>query len=99
MITAAITRKRVVSGTPLEDGWASVDGTIGEAIDVVTKISDEVGDEMDDVVEIKLDDVVEVNWDVEVEETAVVTIVLELAPMIVREEGKLSVIVTWLFVS
>jgi hypothetical protein len=75
-------------------GWTSVDDAIGEAIDVVTRITDEVGDEVNDVVEIELDEVVEINGDVVVEGTAVVTIVLELAPTRVSEEGKLSVIVT-----
>jgi hypothetical protein len=72
-------------------GWISVDDAIGAAIDVVRRITEEVGDEMDDVVEIELDDI-EVNGDVIVEETTVVTIVLGLTR--VSEDGKLSVIVT-----
>ena len=95
MIATARTRKRDERGIALEVGWTSVDDAIGEAIDVVTRITDEVGDEVDDVVEIELDDVeVEINGDTVEEEIAVVTIVLELGPTRVSEEGKLSVIVT-----
>ncbi len=74
--------------------WTSVDDAIGEAIDVATKIEDddEDNDEIDDV-EIKLDEVVEINWDDVIEEIEV-TSVLELAPTRVREDGKLSTIVT-----
>ena len=75
-IATARTRKRVVSGIALEVDWTtSVDDTIGEAIDVATKIADEdvdednVADEID--VEIKLDEVVEINWDDEIEEIEV----------------------------
>jgi len=66
--------------------WTSVDDAIGEAIDVATKIEDddEDNDEIDDV---------EINWDDEIEEIEV-TSVLELAPTRVREDGKLSTIVT-----
>ena len=81
-------------------GWTtSVDDIIGEAIDVVRRIADEDvdededDDEIDDV-EIKLDEVVEINWDDVIEEIEVVTSVLELAPTRVREDGKLSTIVT-----
>src|SRR5271167_637517 len=100
MIAAARTRKRVVSDIAPEEGWASVDDAIGEAIDV-TKITDEVddeidevNDEIDDVVEIKLDEVVEISWDDVIEEIAVVTNVMELAPARSMEDGKLSSIVT-----
>jgi hypothetical protein len=72
-------------------GWTSVDDAIGAAIDVVRRITEEVGDEADDVVEIELDDD-EANGNVVVEETPVVMIVLGLTR--VSEEGKLSVIVT-----
>jgi len=78
--------------------WTSVDDIIGEAIEVVRRIADEdvdeddVADEID--VEIKLDEVVEINWDDVIEEIEVVTSVLELAPTRVREDGKLSTIVT-----
>ena len=79
-------------------GWTtSVDDIIGEAIDVVRRIADEDVDEDDDEiddVEIKLDEVVEINWDDVIEEIEVVTSVLELAPTRVREDGKLSTIVT-----
>jgi len=78
--------------------WTPVDDAIGEAIDVATKIEDDDDDEID-VVEIKLDEVVEINWDDVIEDIEVVTSVLELAPTRVREDGKLSTIVTELFVS
>lgn len=93
-MATARTRKRVVSGIALEVDWTSVDDAIGEAIDVATKIEDddEDNDEIDDV-EIKLDEVVEINWDDVIEEIEV-TSVLELAPTRVREDGKLSTIVT-----
>jgi len=94
MIATARTRKRDERGIALEVGWTSVDDAIGDAIDVVTRITDEVGDEVDDVVEIELDDVVEISGDVVVERMAVVTIVMELALTRVSEDGKLSVIVT-----
>ncbi len=74
-------------------GWTSVDDAIGEAIEVTTKIEDDDDDEIDDV-EIKLEEVVEINWDDVIEEIEVVTSVLELAPTIVREDGKLSTIAT-----
>ena len=86
MIAAARTRKRVVSDIAPEEGWASVDDAIGEAIDV-TKITDEVDDEIDEV-----DD--EINWDDVIEEIAVVTNVMELAPTRIMEDGKLSTIAT-----
>jgi len=95
MIAAARTRKRDVRDIGPEEVWVSVDDATGEAIDV-TKTTDEVDDEIDveDVVEIKLDEVVEINWDGVIEEMAVVTTVLELAPKRVREDGRLSTIVT-----
>jgi len=80
--------------------WTPVDDAIGEAIDVATKIEDDDDDDDEiDVVEIKLDEVVEINWDDVIEDIEVVTSVLELAPTRVREDGKLSTIVTELFVS
>jgi len=79
MIAAARTRKRVVSDIAPEEGWASIDDAIGEAIDV-TKITDEVDDE--------------INWDDVIEEIAVVTNVMELAPTRIMEDGKLSTIAT-----
>ncbi len=92
-MATARTRKRVVSGIALEVGWTSVDDAIGEAIEATTKIEDDDDDEIDDV-EIKLEEVVEINWDDVIEEIEVVTSVLELAPTIVREDGKLSTIAT-----
>ena len=76
-------------------GWTSVDDAIGVAVAVVTRIAD-VDEDVDEieVVEVKLDEVVEINWDDVIEEIEVVTSVLELAPTRVREDGKLSTIVT-----
>ncbi len=104
MIAAARTRKRVVSGIAPEEGWASVDDATGGAIDVTTttdEVDNEVdevdmvdeADEADEVDDEMVDEVDEINWGV-IEDTAVVTSVMELAPTRVREKGKLSPIVT-----